>query len=144
MGLTIAWRVFCSVVLGWSLDELPAAVDVLLSAVVPALVEGYWVLFRGRTLGEAAVQLQPVPVRIPAWGARLLKFCFGVGGYLAITNIAIPVPLLGFGFVTASVVLLSSTRAHRGLSHLVAGMELRLEAADDPAPTASAEPAPQG
>lgn len=144
-GLTVAWRVFTSVVLGWSLDQLPAVVDVLLAAVIPALVEGYWVLVRGRTLGEAAVQLQPVPVRIPQPWARLLKFCFGVGGYLTITNFAIPVPLIGFAFVTASAVLLIPTRAHRGLSHLVAGMELRLEDGPTPSePTGPAEPSSQG
>jgi glycopeptide antibiotics resistance protein len=126
-GLSVAWRVFCSVVLGWSLDQLPAWVDVLLGVVIPALVEGYWVFFRGRTLGEAAVALQPVPARIAQPWARLVKFCFGVGGYLVVASGVTPIPLLGLSFTLVSVVLLFSTRGHRGLSHLVAGMELRIE-----------------
>jgi len=127
ISLAVAWRVFGSMVLGWSLDDLPKWADILLGAGAPALVEGYWVFARGRTLGEAAVQLQPVPVRMAQPVSRLLKFCFGVGGYLAVTNLTIPVPLVGFGFVLASVVLLVPTRNHRGFSHLVAGMELHVE-----------------
>ncbi|PFG16007.1 glycopeptide antibiotics resistance protein [Propionicimonas paludicola] len=139
-GLTVAWRMFCSGILGWSLDQLPGWVDLVLGVGVPAVVEGYWVIVRGRTIGEAAVQLHPVPGSLAEPASRVLKFCFGVGGYLAVTNVSIPVPLLGFGFVVASVVLLGPTRSHRGLSHLVSGMELRLE---DPDPEAESEvPAP--
>lgn len=139
-SLAVAWRVFSSMLLGWSLDDLPRWADLLLGAGIPALVEGYWVLARGRTLGEAAVQLQPVPVRLaPGW-ARLLKFCFGIGGYLAVANVSIPVPLLGFGFVLASVVLLAPTRNHRGLSHLVAGMELQVEGSSVEGPVTSDDP----
>jgi glycopeptide antibiotics resistance protein len=130
-ALTVAWRVFGSLVLGLSLDDLPAWVDLLLVVVTPAAIEGYWVFFRGRTLGEAAVQVQPVPVRLaPGW-SRLIKYCFGVGGYLFVTAGVVRIPLLGALFVLASVVLLPWTRAHRGLSHLVAGMELRLEEAPE-------------
>lgn len=145
-GLTVAWRVFCSVVLGWSLDEPPGWTDVLLGVVVPALVEGYWVLWRGRTLGEAAVQLQPVPVRLGQGWARLVKYCFGVGGYLAVTNGALPVPLLGVTFVLVSVVLLFTSRSHRGLSHLVAGMELQVENTQPDAqlPSAPVQATPEG
>lgn len=134
VGLTVAWRVGGSLVLGLSLDRLPEWVDLLLGAIVPAAVEGYWVLARGRTLGEAAVQLTPVPVKLAAPWSRLVKFCFGVGGYLAVTSGVIPVPLLAAAFLLASAVLLPLTRAHRGLSHLVAGMELQLESLPDPDP----------
>jgi Glycopeptide antibiotics resistance protein len=139
VGLSVAWRVFGSVVLGWSLEELPEWVDVLLGAVIPGVLEGYWVWFRGRTLGEAAVALQPVAVKLPTPWARLVKFLGGVGGYLILTNAA--VPLAGVVFVAASVMLLVTTGGHRGLSHLLAGMELRVQDAPDPAPEAGAEAA---
>lgn len=135
---TIAWRAFALYALGWPIEQLPAAVDQALAYGLPAVVEGSWVLGRGRTLGEAIVQLEPVARPGTRTRSRLLKFAAGVGGYLLLASGLSTVPFVETGFAIATVVVALRSRHHRGLSHVVAGMDLRVERA----PTDSAAAAP--
>ncbi|MFT4110997.1 VanZ family protein [Propionicimonas sp.] len=126
-SLAIAWRAFALYVLLWPLDSLPGWVDNLLAYGVPAALEGYWVLVRGRTIGEAAVQLEPVAKPGRELRSRLLKFAFGVGGYLVVSGPLVEVAPVELAFAGASLVMLFASRHHRGLSHVVADMDLRVE-----------------
>lgn len=126
-SLIVGWRAFALYVLQWRLADLPTSVETVLGYGVPALLEAWWVLVRGRTLGEGVVQLQPtspgtyVPLR------RLAKYVTGVGGFVLLASDLVPVPLLFWVFLLASLVAAVATDDHRGLSHLAAGMRLRVE-----------------
>jgi glycopeptide antibiotics resistance protein len=139
-SLQIAWRAFALYVLRLSLDDLPVVVDGLLAYGVPAAIEGWAVLGRGRTLGELAVQLQPraKPGREPL--SRVLKYAFGVGGYLLVSSPLVASGLVGAAFALATVVVAAASREHRGLSHVVADMQLGLEHPE--APPAPGDPGP--
>ena len=50
-------------------DQLPGWIDQTLLSGVPAVLECYWVLMRGRTIGEDVVQLEPVDA--PTAGASV-------------------------------------------------------------------------
>ncbi|MGC3992727.1 MAG: VanZ family protein [Propionicimonas sp.] len=139
-SLAIGWRAFALYVLEWPLDALPGWVDGALASGVPALLEGYWVLARGRTLGEAAVQLEPLAKPGHEVRSRVLKFAFGVGGYLALSSPLVELPAAGLAFAVATLVVLVRSRNHRGLSHVVADMELVLETG----PAEPGAPAPTG
>lgn len=132
LSLTVAWRAFALYVLEWPLDRLPVAVDQLLAYGVPAVLEGYWVLARGRTLGEAIVQLEPVAKPGAEFRSRLVKFAAGVGGYLLLSSELVALPFAEVVFALATLVAVLRSRDHRGLSHIVADMELRIERAPEP------------
>jgi glycopeptide antibiotics resistance protein len=136
---TITWRAFALYALGWPIEQLPTAVDQVLAYGLPAIVEGYWVLGRGRTLGEAIVQLEPVERPGTRTRSRLLKFVAGVGGYLLLASGLSTVPFVETGFAIATVVVALRSRHHRGLSHIVAGMDLRVERASTESATATPE-----
>lgn len=127
-SLVIIWHGFALRLLDWPARMLPEWVDPLLGLGVPAALEGWWVLARGRTVGEQAVQLTPVVGSRHQIRARLLKFGFGVGGLLALSAFNIAALPISFALVTLAAAAWS--RGHRGLSHLLAGMELRIESAD--------------
>ncbi|MEA4944587.1 MAG: VanZ family protein [Propionicimonas sp.] len=132
-ALVVVWRTFAHTVLGIPFDDLPWWVEQLLAVSVPAVVEGYWVLRRGRTLGEAIVQLQPVARPGTELQSRILKFIFGVGGWMAVSASDGAVGLLGLAFGLATLIAAWRTSNHRGLSHLVAQMDLEVE--HPPAPS---------
>lgn len=134
----ILWRALALHVLGMGVDDLPAVVDTVLSTVPVGLLEAFWVLRYGRTLGEAIVQLEPVPR--PGWlpARRLTKLVTGVGGYIALS--ALPAPALSSAFLLVTLLAAWRSRDHRGLSHLLAGMDLRIER---PAEAQSAAPEAQ-
>lgn len=125
-GLVIAWRAVALYVLGVPFADLPPAVETVL-AVVPALVlESWWVLRRGRTFGEAAVQLEPVVTHGHVLGPRLVKLASGVGGYIVLSGVESLAWATG-PFVLVTLVAAWRSRHHRGLSHMAAGMDLRIE-----------------
>lgn len=95
---------------------------------VPAAVEAGLVLFAGRTFGELVVSVRAVARRralTPA--SRVVKLAVGVGPFLAL-GVLMPAwstwALLGYAVV--SVLAALPTREHRGLSHVVAGMDLEV------------------
>lgn len=123
-SVVIGWRAVGLYLLELSFEQLPAVVDQVLWFLPPLLLQAWWVLRRGRTVGEDIVQLEPVAPPGQATRARWLKFGFGVGGYLLIGAWS-GFAALAFGVVT--VIAAWRTAGHRGLSHTVAGMQLRVE-----------------
>ncbi|MDQ7991114.1 MAG: VanZ family protein [Propionicimonas sp.] len=126
IGAIVGWRAAALYVLGIPLEDLPAGVEPALGLAVPMAVEAWWVLRHSRTVGEAIVQLEAVARQGRELVSRILKLLFGVGGYLVVSAVLADtlVPLL-YAFVTVVVAWRSPGR--RGLSHLVSGMELRIE-----------------
>lgn len=122
----ITWRAFALYVLEWPLEQLPEIVDQSLISIPPLLLEGYWVLRHGRTLGEAVVQLQPVSGSGNPLLRRLIKLLFGVGGYILLSSALNSIGILVTIFGLVSLIMAAVTRDHRGLSHMVAGMELQI------------------
>ena len=108
----------------WLLGWLPAL-----------LVEGWWVLARGRTCGEAVVALRPVYPDGRTWLRRLVKLVAGVGGYLALTAVPSEVSIILGAFSLTSLIAILATKDRRGLSGLVARLPLATEQ-----PAESAEP----
>lgn len=131
--LAAGWRAVELYGLGWDLDDLLTWPEQLLALGVPAAIELFWVLSRGQTFGEAAVGLEPVVTTGSVMGRRLVKYLAGVGGYLVLSAGLLPGPSGIAIFVAISVVALAVTRQHRGLSHVVAGMELRVRGVAQPA-----------
>lgn len=132
-ALAIGWRVVAVYLLQWQADDLSGWVDLVLSTGVPLLLEGYWVLARGRTIGETMVGLEPVARPGTVLSSRLIKLATGVGGYLLLSAAPGAASLLAPAFALATLAFAIWTPEHRGLSHLLAGMELRIER-DDPSP----------
>jgi glycopeptide antibiotics resistance protein len=124
-GLVVGWRVFSVAVMSWRLEGDTDWIGTVLAVGVPAAVQFGWILAKGRTLGESTVGLQPVASGRSVVGSRILKFIFGVGGYELLA--ALGVPLLMAAFSVASLAVLIWSEDHRGLSHLVSGMQLRVE-----------------
>lgn len=123
----VTWRAFDLYVLGHPLAEHMEPMDLLWLWGFPALVEAGWLWLRRRTLGEGLVHLHPVVgIRRPAIGWAI-KFFTGVGGYLVVGALPIGVwPMIAYGLISIAGVFL--TPNHRGLSHSLAGMELRVAA----------------
>ncbi len=99
---------------------------------VPAAVEAALVLFAGRTFGELVVSVRAVALRdrlTPL--SRLVKLAVGVGPFLAL-GVLTPAwstwALLGY--LAATGVAALPTREHRGLSHVLAGMDLQVVSPD--------------
>lgn len=131
MTLTIGWRVIALGLLQWQFDQLPQWVDQLLLTGAPLLVESWWVLRRGQTVGEDVVRLEPVAAEGARVRSRWIKLVAGVGGYLVLTSDLLGTTLLGELFALVTLAFAIRTREHRGLSHALAGMELRIERTDD-------------
>ena len=127
-AVALAWR-------GWQLfvmDRPPGGLDVatqqLLQWVVPFTVEAALVLLAGRTVGELVVSVRAVPRRprrvVPS---RVVKLATGVAPVFVIALLEpwwAGVLLVAFAVVT--LVVAWRTTEHRGLSHVLAGMDLRI------------------
>ncbi|MGC2941289.1 MULTISPECIES: VanZ family protein [unclassified Brevibacterium] len=83
------------------------------------------VLSRGVTLGERLVLIAAVTVRRPTPVGRALRFLFGIGGYMLLSQWTFPLSgLLLFLLVAVSAVMVFTTRRHRGLACVVSGTEI--------------------
>ncbi|HOQ52648.1 MAG TPA: VanZ family protein [Micropruina sp.] len=133
--VTVGWRAIGLYVLGIPFDQLPGWIDQTLLSGVPAVLECYWVLMRGRTIGEDVVQLEPVVRRSSPALARAVKYVTGVGGYLLLNSVLVPWPFAVPLFALVTIGWALRSRQHRGMSHTLAGMELRIEQAADPVGT---------
>jgi len=91
------------------------------------------VLRTGRTVGEAIVRLEPVQRTGPAAAVR--RWVVGIGGWTLLDALPLPFAqnLAGLALLVA-VVLVFTTRAHRGLPYLAAGWHVQDDRADAPAP----------
>jgi glycopeptide antibiotics resistance protein len=100
----------------------------LLQWVVPFTAEALVVLVAGRTVGELVVSLRAV-ARRPAWTvpARVVKLATGVGPVFLLAPLD---PRLATVLLAAYAVLVVASawrsEEHRGLSHVLSGMDLRI------------------
>jgi glycopeptide antibiotics resistance protein len=129
---------------GWALylvdHRLDRTVQAGLQWGVPFAVEAVLVLGFGRTVGEWVVSLHTVPRRrallLPG---RLVKLAVGVGPLFVLAplwnQVVGPVALaLLAAYVVVTVVVAWRTRGHRGLSHTLGHLDLRIgdDADEDP------------
>jgi glycopeptide antibiotics resistance protein len=120
-----AWQLYV-------LDRPPGSLDVdtqsLLQWAVPFAAEALLVLAAGRTVGELVVSVRAV-ARRPAWTlpARVVKLATGVGPVLLLAPLdpRVGLPLLA-AYAVLTVGFAWRTREHRGLSHVLSGMDLRI------------------
>lgn len=100
------------------------------------------VLRTGSTWGEHAVLLRGSGGWRPQPLARTVRVLLGIGGILILDAIDTPwADALTIAIVVASLIMVFTTRGHRGLAAWAAGMQLadsREAVTDDPAPTVKA------
>ncbi|QUL78771.1 VanZ family protein [Brevibacterium sp. SMBL_HHYL_HB1] len=103
----------------------PDPIVVFIGFALPFVAQLYSVLSRGVTLGERLVLIAAVQVRRPVLLGRSLRFLFGIGGYMLLSQWTFPLSgLLLFALVAASAVMVFTTRRHRGLACVVSGTEI--------------------
>jgi glycopeptide antibiotics resistance protein len=120
-----AWQLYV-------LDRPPGALDVdtqsLLQWTAPFAAEALLVLVAGRTVGELVVSMRAV-ARRPGWTvpARVVKLAGGVGPVFLLSPLdpRAALPLLA-AYAVLTVGFAWRTQEHRGLSHVLAGMDLRI------------------
>jgi hypothetical protein len=137
----VVWRVVV-VELG---DTAPSQVDATRQALVqwgtPFVLQAATVLGSGVTIGEAVTRVRTV-ARSRAWTlpSRLVKLVTGVGAVAAFGVWSSPWSSIGLvGLAVAMVVAAVVTRDHRGLSNLLAGLDVEVLA-----PHVDGEPAHAG
>ncbi|CAM3717047.1 VanZ family protein [Nocardioides marinus] len=124
-AVAVAWRGLMFYVL----DTGPhRAEQWLLQWSVPFAVEALCVLGLGRTVGEIVVSVRTEsPRRWWTGPGRLLKLALGIGPVFWL--VLAPIPYRGqllAAYLVLTVVATFWTREHRGLSHALAGLELRV------------------
>ena len=124
--LVIVWQGFAVVVLELPIDDLPERLELVLQFFVPALVQLVWVVFRGHTLGEAAVGLVTAAPPGPVLWRRIVKYALGVGGFLFLSADLHLFGVVLAVFAVVSLVAAIWTRDHRGLAQVVSGLQLRV------------------
>src|SRR5699024_3887701 len=85
----------------------PDPIVVFIGFALPFVAQLYSVLSRGVTLGERLVLIAAVQVRRPMLLGRSLRFLFGIGGYMVLSQWTFPL----FGL------LLFARLARHGLHH---------------------------
>ncbi len=132
----LAYRGLHLYLLDRPLSSLDVDTQSLLQWAVPFTAEAVMVLVGGRTVGELVVSTRAV-ARRAGWTvpSRVVKLATGVGPVflLAPLDPRLAVGLLaGYGAVTVAVAW--GTENHRGLSHVLSGMDLRIgdDASEDP------------
>lgn len=131
----LIWGLFsCTVALAFGIVEAvlgdgritePALFVSLLGFALPFAAQLISVLSRGVTIGERIVLITAVQVRRPVSVGRILRFLFGIGGYMLLSQWTFPLSgLLLFALVAVSAVMVFTTRRHRGLACVVSGTEI--------------------
>ena len=120
-----AWQLY---VLDRPLGSLDVGTQSLLQWAVPLAAEAVLVLAAGRTVGELVVSVRAV-ARRPGWTvpARVVKLVTGVGPVFLLAPLD---PLLATALLAAYAVVTVGvawrTTEHRGLSHVLSGMDLQI------------------
>jgi glycopeptide antibiotics resistance protein len=94
----------------------------------PFVAEALCVLVLGKTVGEWVVDLRTKRRRTSVQLARLVKLAFGVGPVFALALLDgwwMAVGLAAYAVLT--VVVAATTAGHRGLSNVVAGLDLEID-----------------
>jgi glycopeptide antibiotics resistance protein len=134
----LAWRGWQIFVLDRRLGHLDVGTQRLLQWLVPLAVEAAFVLLGGRTVGEFVVSVRAVARRrgltIPS---RVVKLATGVVPLFvfALLDVRLAVAL-GAAFAVLTIVMAWRTTDHRGLSHVLSAMDLRI-GDDEPEPATS-------
>ncbi|WP_205472631.1 VanZ family protein [Nocardioides sp. SYSU D00038] len=128
----LAYRAVHLYVLDRPLGRLDLGLQGALQWGVPFAVEALMVLVAGRTVGEAVISVRPV-ARRPALAlpGRAVKLGTGIAPLflLGVSGEVVPRPVaLALLPAYAALTLLVAWRSteHRGLSHVLAGMDLRI------------------
>jgi glycopeptide antibiotics resistance protein len=111
-----------------SLGPQEVEMQSLLQWAVPLAAEALLVLLAGRTVGELVVSVRAV-ARRPAWTVpgRLVKLAAGVGPVFLLAPLDLPLALtLLAAYAVLTVGFAWRTEEHRGLSHVLSGMDLRI------------------
>lgn len=130
-ALAIAWRLAVAAIAGADAADGFPVIDALLADWVPLALHLVVILATGATIGEHVVLLRPVNPALPPPTTRLLRFAGGIGAYGVL--IAVGAEPLALLFAGASVVLVFTTRGHRGLAGVVSRTDVTV-AEPNPAP----------
>lgn len=123
--LGVALRFAVVVLVGKESLETFSDLETFLVSWLPVLIEFLVILFTGSTVGERVVLLRPGKIRMPKLLTRLLRFIFGIGGYGILAAVSFPGSgLVLLAFVVISVILVFTTRNHRGLAYLCSAAEV--------------------
>jgi len=137
----LAWRAWSIYVRDLRPDEVDRHVQAALQWGIPFAVEAVLVVGFGRTLGEWVVSLHTVPRRrgllLPG---RLVKLAVGVGPVFVLAPLydqvvgPLAIALLA-AYAVVTLVFAWRTQNHRGLSHTLGHLDLRIgdDADEDPA-----------
>lgn len=97
-----------------------------LAFAIPFLAQLLSVLTGGVTLGERLVLIRAEETRRSIVTARLLRFLFGIGGYMLLSQWTFPGSGLLLTVLTiATFIMVFTTREHRGLACTISGLEIR-------------------
>lgn len=111
---------------------LDGTIAQLVGAVTPIAVWLVVTLATGRTVGDLAVELRYRGGPVPEPLARLLRFAGGVGGYLLLGLLPGGWSFTQLALAAASIVLVFTTDAARGLPGVVSGQRLTDARGDAP------------
>ncbi len=142
--VALFWRAYELWVAGTLERRLDADVQAMLQWVVPLALEAASVLLTGRTMGERIVAVRAVARRrLLTPLSRAVKLVTGIGGLFGLVLVQTWWGLLAVVvFAVLSLLVAARTREHRGLSHLLADMDLRIDAGPVPSSAPDAGPVP--
>lgn len=107
------------------IDALDETAQTWIGTGVAVVAQLATVLATGSTIGEHAVQLRGRGGWRPHWFARVVRTFAGFAGVLVLDAVGHPVAdAATLALVVATVVMIFTTRAHRGLALVTAGMTL--------------------
>lgn len=133
-----AYRVFVTTLRGDGEIAEPGDSVVNIAFLLPPFAQLITVLSGGVALGERLVLICAAQTRLPAAISRPLRFLFGIGGYMLLSQWPFPGSgLILTGLVLATFIMVFTTCSHRGLACAVAGIEIvdaRAARRDDRAP----------
>lgn len=122
--ISLGFAVFAAVLDDGTITD-PGPIVAFIGFALPFAAQLFSVLSRGVTIGERLVLIAAVQVRRPAPVARALRFLFGIGGYMLLSQWTFPLSgLLLFFLVVVSAIMVFTTRRHRGLACVVSGIEI--------------------
>lgn len=137
-AVALAWRALYFTELRQGPVDVPT--QNLLQWGVPLAIEALFVLLAGRTVGELVISVRAVARRhsltVPS---RVVKLATGIGPLFVLPFLDVKVAAAVFAaYAVLTVAAAALTREHRGLSHVLAGMELRIgDEEEEPATSAS-------
>lgn len=123
--LTIGWRAWQMYGKGIEYDSLDQNIQSLLLMWVPLGIHFLWIMCSGQTIGESSTLLRGRSIKLPVIPARIIRFLAGIGGYGLLSGLTFPFSnLLLAAFVALSLLMIFTSKGHKGLAAQLAGMEL--------------------